>query len=566
MHQYVADFETTPDPDDCRVWLWCLVNIDDITDIKYGYNIKSFFDATMKGNNTIYFHNLKFDGQFLLWYAMHELNMEYSENLEAGTINTLINDSGTFYKIEMIYDRKGKKVEKTAFLDSYKKLPFKVKDIAIAFGLDVTKGEIDHKKPRPIGYKPDENELEYVTNDVLIVAKALKIQFEEGLTKMTMSSDGLNYCKNLITKTTWDTLFPVLSIEIDDQIRRSYKGGVVQVNPNIQGKEVFNGHSFDKNSMYPWAMLKTMPCGIPIFFTGRYKYDPEYPLYIQCINCEFKVKDGFIPTIQIKNSMSYAENKYITESVEKTTLYLTNVDLELFFEHYEVYDYDFICGWKFKAVNGVFDAYVYKWYNQKKTSKGAKRQIAKLMLNAFYGKTASRTHIKSKIPYLDEEGIVRYRTTEEQLKKPVYTAVASFITSYGRESVIRSAQSLGGTKPGSHFCYMDTDSVHVTNITVEECEKYIHVDPSELGAWKHEYSFKRAKYLRQKCYIEELESVNDASNPEYIKKCAGMTEGIKDVIQYGEFELGYTIDGMKLQPKNVRGGVILVPRPFSIKK
>lgn len=45
-----------------------------------------------------------------------------------------------------------------------------------------------------------------------------------------------------------------------------------------------------------------------------------------------------------------------------------------------------------------------------------------------------------------------------------------------------------------------------------------------------------------------------------------MTEDIKDVIQYGEFELGYTIDGMKLQPKNVRGGVILVPRPFSIKK
>ena len=224
MRQYVADFETTSDPDDCRVWLWCLVNIDDITDIKYGYNIKSFFDATMKGNNTIYFHNLKFDGQFLLWYAMHELNMEYSENLDAGTINTLINDSATFYKIEMIYDRKGKKVDKTAFLDSYKKLPFKAKDIAIAFGLDVTKGEIDYKKPRPIGYKPDENELEYVTNDVLIVAKALKIQFEEGLTKMTMSSDGLNYCKNLITKTTWDTLFPVLSIEIDDQIRRSYKG------------------------------------------------------------------------------------------------------------------------------------------------------------------------------------------------------------------------------------------------------------------------------------------------------------------------------------------------------
>lgn len=566
MVNYVADFETTKDRNDCRVWLWCAVEIGNYNNINYGLDIESFFNFISKGNSTCYFHNLKFDGQFILSYILTTLKMEYKDKLEDNTYNTLINDSGVFYKIECCF-KKQKNPDKVVFLDSYKKLPFKVKDIAKAFGLEETKGEIDHNQDRPKGYIPDQNEYSYVTNDCIIVAKALEKQFGLGLTKMTMSSDGLNYCKNLISKPTWDEYFPVLSIAIDDEIRKSYKGGVVQVNPNIQGKEVYNGHSFDKNSMYPWAMLKPMPCGVPLFFNGEYKYDADYPLYIQCIDCEFRVKDGYLPTIQIKNNMSYVENQYITESAEKTRLYLTNVDLQLFFDHYDVYDYRFINGWKFKKVDGIFEPYVKKWYDLKAVSKGANRQIAKLMLNAFYGKTASRTHIRSKIPYLDENGVVRYKLTPEEEKEPVYTAVASFITSYGRDSVIRSAQAFGGTAKDSHFCYMDTDSVHVVGISVEDCEKIIEVDNKKLGAWKHEYSFTRAKYLRQKCYIEETEyTEGELTYKDYVKKCAGMSEEIKNIVSYEDFKLGYSIDGVKLRPCNVKGGVILEPTPFTLKK
>lgn len=332
MIRYCADFETTTDPDDCRVWLWCAIDIDNTDRRFYGTDIQSFFKwLPQKGLTEIYFHNLKFDGQFLLWYLLHETDFPYDESGAEHTFHTLIGDSGIFYMIEMILSKHNKHVDKIKFLDSYKKLPFTVKKISKDFGIEETKGEIDYTKPRPVGYAPDDNEIEYVTNDVLIVCKALKQQFDQELTKMTISSDGLNFAKGQIGKKRWNELFPVLDVAIDDDIRRSYKGGAVQVHPEREGKTVYNGASFDVNSMYPWAMLQPMPCGVPIFYEGRYKHDPDYPLYIQHILCEFKIKPGYIPTIQIKNNLSYQQNKYLTESVEQTHLYLTSVDLTLFF-------------------------------------------------------------------------------------------------------------------------------------------------------------------------------------------------------------------------------------------
>lgn len=339
------------------------------------------------------------------------------------------------------------------------------------------------------------------------------------------------------------------------------------VHPDREGVEVYNGHSFDKNSMYPWAMTQPMPYGLPVKFEGRYTRDPEYPLYIQFLSCEFSVRTGYLPTIQIKNNMNYTPTKYLSETVEQTFLALTSVDLSLFFDHYDVYNIRWEGGYKFKCVHGIFDDYVNYWYDIKAKSKGAMRSIAKLMLNAFYGKTASRTHIRSKIPYLGDDDIIHYRLSEPETKAPIYTAVASFITSYARDSVIRSAQALGGSRPDSHFCYMDTDSVHVCDISVEDVEKLIEVHPSKLGAWKHEYSFDRAKYLRQKCYIEEIAyHEGEVAYYEYVKKCAGMSDAIKDVVSYDDFEFGFTVDGLKLKPTYVPGGVVLTPTPFTLKR
>lgn len=79
-----------------------------------------------------------------------------------------------------------------------------------------------------------------------------------------------------------------------------------------------------------------LPFGEPVFYEGKYKEDKVYDLYIQVIHAQFKLKPNKIPTIQIKNSVSFMANEYLTDSgMEIATLTLTSVDLKLFLEQYD---------------------------------------------------------------------------------------------------------------------------------------------------------------------------------------------------------------------------------------
>lgn len=153
-------------------------------------------------------------------------------------------------------------------------------------------------------------------------------------------------------------------------------------------------------------MKKYCRYGEPIFFQGQYKDDKVYNLYIQMITCSFELKKNRIPTIQIKNNkMFFRGNEYLESSQnEIVCLVLTNIDLKLFLEQYNVYDLEYVCGWKFKGMNGIFTNYIDKWITRKNkaTIEGNKgqRTLAKLMLNSLYGKFATSLDIQSKIPYL----------------------------------------------------------------------------------------------------------------------------------------------------------------------
>ena len=67
-----ADFETTTDPEDCRVWAWGLCDVDkDVTPEQclLGNSIEGFLSELAKGvYDKVYFHNLAFDGDFVLSY------------------------------------------------------------------------------------------------------------------------------------------------------------------------------------------------------------------------------------------------------------------------------------------------------------------------------------------------------------------------------------------------------------------------------------------------------------------------------------------------------------------
>ena len=148
-----------------------------------------------------------------------------------------------------------------------------------------------------------------------------------------------------------------------------------------------------------------LPFGEPVFFEGKYQEDRIYPLFIQMITCAFKIKKNKIPTIQIKNSISFIANEYLeTSNNDIVCLVLTNIDLKLFLEQYDVYNLEYECGWKFKGIQGIFTDYISKWIKIKNEAtlsqnKGM-RTLAKLMLNSLYGKFATSMDVRSKIPYL----------------------------------------------------------------------------------------------------------------------------------------------------------------------
>lgn len=548
---FIADFETINNENDCRVWLWGLYNIDS-KKFFYGDTIESFFEKIMslKNKSKIYFHNLKFDGEFLFYFFFRNGFQYTFGKLQDKTFKTIISHLSHFYMIEFCI---GKKTFK--FLDSLKIVPLKVSEISKAFGIEELKGKIDYNKERPIGYKPDENEIEYLKNDVIIVSKAVEYFYSQKLKKITASSNALNDFKKIISIKNFERWF-VLSLEQDNFIRRSYKGGFTYVNPKFQNNIIENGLVYDVNSLYPAIMYnEKLPYGEPLYFEGKYKPIQFYELFVQRFICNFKLKENHIPTLQIKNNIFFCSQEYLTSSNNiDVELVLTSVDMDLFFKHYDVYNVEFIDGYAFKASTKVFKSYINKWNEikvkaQQENNKGL-RTIAKLMLNSLYGKFASNPEIKSKYPvYHKDEDFITYELTDKEFKNPLYVAIASFVTSYGRKITIESAQ-----KNFHRFLYADTDSIHLKGL---EEPTNIKIDKEKLGYWKLEGKFTKAKFLRAKCYIEEIEGKLKVT-------VAGLPEETHKNVNFENFNIGLNVEN-KLSQKRVSGGIVLKNIEYTIK-
>ena len=582
MRKFCADFETTTDENDCRVWAYSLCEIGNIDNFIYGNNIDDFieFCQNKKENYVLYFHNLKFDGEYIFNYLLNNgyKCIKDKKEREDKSFTTLISDTGQFYSIEIFFSTKNKKhVNKVTIYDSLKILNFSVEQIAIDFNLPIKKLELDYNTKREKGHILTEHEIAYIKNDVEIMARALQIMFNQNLTKITIGSDALDNYKKM--NKHFSKYFPVLPYEIDKDIRKSYKGGFTYLNDTYKEKETGEGIVFDKNSMYPDKMKnEKLPFGEPLFFNGKYENDALYPLYVQTISCIFELKKNKIPTIQIKNNLAFIPNEYIKSSNgDIVTLTLTNIDLDLFFEHYNVYEITYHGGWKFRAIKGLFSSYIDYWSNEKIKAKKEKNdalyRISKLMLNSLYGKFGLNPDVRSKYPYLTEDGIVKYGMYPKETRDSIYLPVASFITSYGRADIIRSSQKIKDYSMQKYgkdlYVYSDTDSIHCLFNENEDLTSILDIDNYRLGAWKLESKFKRGKYLRQKCYIEL--GYDDKLNI----AIAGLPKRLHPIINFDNFNIGFTTEfmnddlinkvGKKLTFKHVKGGVLLVNTDFTIK-
>lgn len=571
---YMCDFETRAGElaikeEKTWVWAWGMCPIKNPNEFHHGSSISSFMGwlLSLKSKSTVYFHNLKFDGSFIIDYLLKQ-GFTYNPNskkVKCREFSIMMSDMGTLYTITVGL-RCGSR-QRVEIRDSFKKLPFSVERIGIDFGTAYQKSSIDYVLERPEGYEMTKEELEYLHADVAVVAEVLAQLYEDGMDKMTIGSDCLSKFKEMFGKENFKHYFPQLDEHEDAFVRRSYKGGWCYLKPEYHEKNAYNGHTYDVNSLYPSMMhsneytladgtttMNLYPVGEGLRFYGDYEQDDEFPLYVIEFDAMFHVKHNHLPTVQLKTSCRFQPNEYITSTDEIENIVMTNVDFELFKKHYEIDYIDVKGGYKYRGRFGLFDPYVDKFMRDKINGHGATRQEAKLYLNNLYGKFAQKIEASNKHPHLMEDH-VSYTIEQGEDRKPVYIPVGAFVTAYSRRFTITAAQANYDI-----FCYADTDSIHCTGVPIG-----IKVHKSALCHWDHEATWPAARFVRQKTYAEYVNGVWDI-------KCAGMNKDSKSVLldrlkrePISIFTKGLEIKGHKLRQKTVDGGIILIPTDFKIK-
>ena len=558
--EYTADFETTTDPEDCRVWAWGVASVGEPDTFVYGNTIDGFMAYIDEHPGRYWFHNLRFDATFVM---CHLLSHGYAHVLDgrcrAGQFSALIDGLGKIYRVQI-----GPSV---TLADSLKKITMSVADVAKTYNLPYGKGEIDYDAPREVGHELTPEEVEYLRRDVCIMALAMGERLKVG-ERLTTSSDTLEAYKDLIGK-AWPDIFPTLNPKLDALLRGAYRGGWVFCAPNHRGKDVGEGVRLDVNSLYPWALSECpLPVGMPQYFRGE---PPKGRMWVARAIIVATLKPDGVPCIPVKEAVLYGSAEY-GELNDATEMDFCSVDLELWREMYDVDIIEWEYGFSFDSENGLFTDYISYYMRIKATSTGGQRFQAKLFLNSLYGKFGQKIDVAAKVPVLDDTGTLHYVKAPEREREPVYLPVAIFTCAHARAKTIRAARLFG-----DRFCYADTDSIHAIG---REIPDGIEVHPSKLGAFKREAYFERARFIRPKTYVE----IEEGGHADY--KCAGMSDGLKSIMRFEDFKEGFktpecadiahTCDHKcevcyankhfwGLRPKNVPGGVVLLPSPFSIK-
>ena len=443
---WVVDFETNNSDEailykETYIWLWDVCNVKTLKH-QTGRTMGGFIQWLKKlGSATFYSHNLKFDGAFILAYLLDNdfywVNCKNTKELKDKQFCCLIDAKKVYYQIAFRDEK-----STWTFRDSCKKIPGTVESIAVSWKLPILKGKIDYRMQRHRDYIATEEEIAYIRNDTEIIARVLQELYAEGMVYMTASSDSFNAYKKVIDEEIYNYLFPEVDIDTDDYIRKSYNGGVCFVNPEYKEKDLHGVKCYDVNSMYPSIMVnELLPYGKPIRQPGKYEYDPNYPLAVEHVFVCFDLKENYFPSIMKKGFRVFTKNEYIenTDGV-MLEMWLTSVDMELLFRHYNVRAIEYVDYIKFKASTELFKRYIYPLYEIKCNSSGAVKQLAKLKLNSLYGKFATNPHRNTIEPYIDEDNVINFRVIDDYIDKTIYTAISTFVTAYARRKLFTAIE------------------------------------------------------------------------------------------------------------------------------
>lgn len=612
IKHWACDFETTVwgeevekekgyPQDKTEVWAAADVALYDSSEnVTITHSLRDFLDRffNMKGNNVLYFHNLSFDGSFIIDFILRngwKFTTCKDKDLKSKEFKCSISAMGQWYWLKLKQNRTLLEIR-----NSLKLMPSSLEKIGKSFHTKHQKLTMEYEGERYAYCPITAEEQEYIKNDVLVLKEALEMMFAEGHDKLTIGSCCLSEFKSKFDKRDYDLLFPDIRADYTDEgfthvwnmweyVHKAYHGGWCYVNPKYAHRIVTLGKVFDVNSLYPSMMHSVSgnryPYGHGTYCIGapsiKLEQDTEKYYFIR-VKCRFSLKPGVFPWVHIRGTPLYKsnENLYTSDVRYKGKYYryyidvdgntcdtaheitFTCTDWELFKETYYIYDLEILDHIWFWAKSGLFDDYINKYKQLKVTSRGFMRELAKLFLNNLYGKFAMSDDSTYKEPILYDDK-VSFIIHEEHKKQVGYIPVGAAITSYALNFTVRHAIA-----NYDRFCYADTDSIHLQGI---EPAAMVKEHPTEFCCWKCEGTFDIAYYERQKMYAERMvEKDGKPCDPELQIKCAGMSQNAKNKFLNGDYKIsdlsvGLQLDNCNLKATRIHGGILLRNKEFKIR-
>lgn len=420
--------------------------MDQKNGIKIGNTLDEFMDFILQDgkNKIIYFHNLSFDGDFIIKWLFRNYPKNFKQDYQFTTENyevvnqvpkfnwfSFFKNGNKIYNIDWCVRKKIRdKVMKVKiqFRCSYNLMPSSIDSLGKSFKINkMDEEEINNLILK--GYIKEKNEfydlggnyvhqdeylknvfVSYIKRDVMI-AKTAFLNYKE---TVESTKDAINNKYNkkdvhlqkilttaslvqkLVKNNIWNNKhlhnyikrgLKIHSYEQYELMRKFYSGGFTQFNPLYHNK-IFDkkGFSIDINSSYPWAMTQPLPYGE--LLDEPPKNSKNYLTYC-VVKMSYKIKSKYINFICLKNKTDKRVRYSMHGSGE---FYFLLDEFEFYKKIYdiEITEIKYLYARCFTFLKPFIDEYYHLKSEADANGQVALKTTYKLLLNSLYGSFAKK--------------------------------------------------------------------------------------------------------------------------------------------------------------------------------
>lgn len=517
------------------------------------------FFSYKKRDQTIFFHNLSFDGVFILDFLGNQ-KFKLSINDEIGkedkTFRIHRTTGSKIYMIDVTFKNKYKQLITLYFRCSLHILQKGVE----ALGKDIGNPKYTEEQKEDENFhvrepmhdvrvfkKQNLDYCLYCQNDVKIVKKCLKEFYRPfyDLLDSWGDADQFKALKQCITTAAISLRLQILRCEslgydpLNSLYINNYKSWAIMDKFTNGGLTTNNLDyieqvlkepiiSIDLKSAYPAIMANKIPIGQMLYELPLDANENDYATFYELEYDWIAAKDHNIPLLKtwlVENDNPKGLRNYECERTNYKT-YLLKEEMEQLELLHDFKGKKIINTYYFrleKYLNEFIDEMFYYKEHYKKLNQNAKSHGFKIGVNAAYGIHAKRLDFNSVKPRgwvneTDKDYVLNERINLNKkdchcyipnVKMDAYTpinfenwstfphkGIANYITAMTRVKLLKGIIHFG---PNA-FVYSDTDSLFLIRTPKEKIEQYCSTG---LGAWEIEKEYDKGLFIRSKLYMVE---------------------------------------------------------------